>query len=67
VDEERHRAVALQGVRFAAEEAMKGIKIPFHHRLTNYSNLSSTWFGDIKNVLKVATDRVSARLAARKN
>jgi hypothetical protein len=62
--EDRYRAVALQEVRFAAEDAMKGMKVPFQHRMTDYNNLPSTRFEDITNVLKVATDRVSARLAS---
>ena len=62
--ENRYRAVATQEVRFAAEDAMKGMKVQFQHRLTDYNNLPSTRFEDIKNVLKVATDRVSARLAS---
>jgi hypothetical protein len=57
-----YRAVALQEVRFVVEDAMRGSKTPFVHRLTDYNNLPSTRFDDIKNVLKIATDRVSARL-----
>jgi hypothetical protein len=62
--EYRHRQVALQEVRFAVEDATKGIE--FEHRLMDYNNLPSTKFEDIKHVLKVATDRVAARLAAQK-
>jgi hypothetical protein len=62
--EDRYRAVALQEVRFACEDAMKGMKVQFQHRLTDYNNLPSTRFEDIKNVLKVATDRVSTGLAS---
>jgi hypothetical protein len=62
--EYRHREGALQEVRFAVEDATKGIE--FEHRLMDYNNLSSTEFEDIKHVLKVATDRVAARLAAQK-
>lgn len=38
--------------------------VDFEHRLMDYNNLASTRFEDIKHVLKIATDRVSARLAA---
>ena len=62
--EYRHREVALQEVRFAVEDVTKGIE--FEHRLMDYNNLASTKFEDIKHVLKVATDRVSSRLAAQK-
>jgi hypothetical protein len=60
--EYRHREVALQEVRFAVEDATKGLE--FEHRLMDYNNLPSTTFEDIKRVLKVATDRVAARLVA---
>jgi isocitrate/isopropylmalate dehydrogenase len=62
--EYRHREVALQEVRFAVEDATKGIE--FTHRMMDYNNLPSTRFSDIKQVLKTATGRVSARLAAQK-
>jgi hypothetical protein len=58
--EYRHRDVALQEVRFAVEDVTKGIE--FEHRLMDYNNLASTRFEDIKDVLRVATVRVSARL-----
>jgi hypothetical protein len=60
--EYRHREVALQEVRFAVEEASKGMR--FDHRLMDYNNLPSTTFDDVKGVLAVATERVAARLAA---
>jgi hypothetical protein len=62
--EYRHREVALQEVRFAVEDATKGAD--FEHRLMDYNNLASTRFEDMKQILKIATDRVSARLAAQK-
>ena len=62
--EYRHREVALQEVRFAVEDATKGQD--FEHRLMDYNNLPSTRFEDIKRVLKVATDRVAARLERQK-
>jgi hypothetical protein len=55
-----HRAVALQEVRFAVEEATQGMDL--HHRLMDYNNLASTRFADVKAVLRVATERVKARL-----
>jgi hypothetical protein len=61
---ESYRAVAIQEVRFVTEDLMKGMNVPVQHRLTDYNNLRTTRFEDIKRVLKVATDRVSARLAA---
>jgi hypothetical protein len=60
--EYRHREVALQEVRFAVEDATKGIE--FEHRMMDYNNLQSTTFRDIKNILAVATRRVRERLAA---
>jgi hypothetical protein len=60
--EYRHREVALQEVRFAVEDGTRGQE--FEHRLMDYNNLTSTTFEDIKKILKVATDRVSARLKA---
>jgi hypothetical protein len=60
--EYRHREVALQEVRFAIVDATNGRR--FEHRLMDYNNLASTSFEDVKAVLKVATDRVSARLPA---
>jgi hypothetical protein len=62
--EYRHREVALQEVRFAVEDATKGKE--FEHRLMDYNNLPSTTFADIKRIIKVATDRVAARLAEQK-
>jgi hypothetical protein len=60
----RHREVALQEVRFAIEDATRGIQ--FEHRLMDYNNLASTRFEDIKAVLRVAADRVSARLPSQR-
>jgi hypothetical protein len=60
--EYRHREVALQEVRFAVEEASKGAQ--FEHRLMEYNNLPTTTFDDIKQVLAVATQRVTERFAA---
>jgi hypothetical protein len=60
--EYRHREVALQEVRFAVEDATKGVE--FEHRMMDYNNLPTTRFEDIKHILEVAARRVSDRLAA---
>ena len=57
--EYRHRAACLQEVRFAVEEVTRGVELA--HRMMDYNNLPSTRFEDIKAVLRVATERVSAR------
>jgi len=69
-----HRNVALQEVRFAVEDAtrhrqtgmmfdaLRHFRLP--HRLMDFNNLPDTRFEDIHNVLRVATTRVAARLAA---
>ena len=55
-----HRRVALQEVRFAVEDATRGKD--FEHRLRDFNNLPETHLADVKRVLRVATDRVKARL-----
>ena len=55
-----HRRVALQEVRFAVEDATRGRD--FEHRLRDFNNLPTTRLADIQAVLKVALDRVRARL-----
>ena len=55
-----HRRAALQEVRFAVEDATRGQD--FEHRLRDFNNLPTTRLADIKRVLRVATDRVQARL-----
>jgi hypothetical protein len=55
-----HRRAALQEVRFAVEDATRGQD--FEHRLRDFNNLPATQLADIKRVLRVATDRVRARL-----
>lgn len=55
-----HRRVALQEVRFAVEDATRGRD--FAHRLRDFNNLPETRLSDIRRVLTVAKDRVSARL-----
>ena len=59
-----HRRVALQEVRFVIEEVTKGRE--FEHRLMDYNNLPTTQFKDIKQVLKMATEKVAARLKEKK-
>ena len=59
-----HRRVALQEVRFVIEEVAQGKDLS-GHRLMGYNNLPSTQFQDIKQVLRVARERVAARLKAR--
>lgn len=67
-----HRNVALQEVRFAVEDATRDRGMMFDalrhfrlpHRLMDFNNLPDTRLEDIHNVLRVATTRVAARLAA---
>lgn len=63
--EYRHRQVALQEVRFAVEDATKGVEL--EHRMMDYNNMPTTRFEDIKSILRVATQRVSAKLASGEN
>lgn len=58
--EYQHRRVAIQEVRFAVEEATKGMEL--EHRLMDFNNLPATRFEDVKRVLAVAIDRVRQRL-----
>ena len=60
-----HRRVALQEVRFAVEDATRGRT--FDHRFRDFNNLPETRLEDVKRVLAVAKDRVSARLKAKKS
>jgi hypothetical protein len=55
-----HRRVALQEVRFAVEDATRGRD--FEHRLQDFNNLPTTRLSDIREVLRVATERVRSRL-----
>lgn len=57
-----HRRVALQEVRFAIQEATRGRE--FEHRLMEFNNLPETSLADMQAVLKIARERVEARLAA---
>ncbi len=56
-----HTRVASQEVRFAIEEAAPGRQ--YEGRMMGYNNAPDTSFADIKRVLRVARDRVRARLA----
>ena len=70
--EYEHRNVALQEVRFAIQDAtrdrqteiviraLRQFSLP--HRLMDFNNLSETRFEDVKQVLRVAGERVGARL-----
>jgi hypothetical protein len=60
-----HRRVALQEVRFEIVDVTDGRK--FAHRLRDYNNLPETKFDDVKQVLKVAREKVSVRLANGEN
>lgn len=60
-----HRRVALQEVRFAIENVTKGRE--FEHRLMDYNNLPTTQFKDIKQVLKMATEKVAAKLKEKRS
>jgi hypothetical protein len=60
-----HRRVALQEVRFAVEDVADGRE--FAHRLKDYNNLPETKFDNVKQVLKVAREKVSVRLANGEN
>lgn len=55
-----HTRVAAQEVRFAIEEATSGMQR--EGRLMGFNNLPTTRFEDIKRVLRVARERVKARL-----
>ena len=71
-----HRNVALQEVRFAIQDAtrdrqtetviraIRQFSLP--HRLMDFNNLPDTRFEDVKQVLRVATERVGARLNSSK-
>jgi hypothetical protein len=58
-----HRRVAVQEVRFAVEDATRGRS--FEHRLRDFNNLPETRLADIRRVLQVAKERMSARLNAK--
>ncbi len=55
-----HTKVALQEVRFAVEEASHGRQ--YEGRLMGFNNLPETRFADVKDVLRIARERVAARL-----
>jgi hypothetical protein len=70
--EYQHRNVALQEVRFAIQDAtrdqqtamairaLRRFSLP--HRLMDFNNLPETRFEDVKQVLRVASERITARL-----
>jgi hypothetical protein len=55
-----HTRAALQEVRFVVEEVTAGRQ--FEGRLMGFNNLPETRFEDIKRVLRLARERVEARL-----
>jgi hypothetical protein len=55
-----HTRAALQEVRFVVEELTAGRQ--FEGRLMGFNNLPETRFADIKRVLRLARERVAARL-----
>jgi hypothetical protein len=57
-----HTRAALQEVRFVVEEVTGGRQ--FEGRLMGFNNLPETRFADVKRVLRVARERVAARLEA---
>jgi hypothetical protein len=57
-----HTRVALQEARFAVEAATDGK--PYAGRLMGFNNEPGTSFVDVKQVLRVARDRVKSRLPA---
>lgn len=57
-----HTQVASQEVRFAIEEAAPGAAQFEGGRLTGFNNRPSTRFEDVKRVLRIARERVRARV-----
>jgi hypothetical protein len=57
-----HTQVASQEVRFAIEEVAPGAAQFEGGRLTGFNNRSSTRFEDVKKVLRIARERVRARV-----
>jgi hypothetical protein len=55
-----HTRAALQEVRFVVEEVTAGRQ--FEGRLMGFNNLKETRFEDVKRVLRLARERVAARL-----
>ena len=55
-----HTRAALQEVRFVVEEVTAGRQ--FEGRLMGFNNLPDTRFEDVKRVLRLARERVAARL-----
>ena len=73
--EYQHRNVALQEVRFVIQDATRDRQIEMviralrrfslPHRLMDFNNLPETRFEDVKQVLRVASERIAARLESR--
>ena len=71
--EYQHRNVALQEVRFAIQDATRDQQMAIRalrrfslpHRLMDFNNLPETRFEDVKQVLRVASERIAARLESK--
>jgi len=73
--EYQHRNVALQEVRFAIQDATRDRhtemeiralrRLGLPHRLMDFNNLPETRFEDVKQVLRVASERIAARLESK--
>jgi hypothetical protein len=57
-----HTQVASQQVRFAIEDVAPGAAQSAEGRLTGFNNRPETRFEDVKGVLRLARQRVRARL-----
>jgi hypothetical protein len=71
--EYQHRNVALQEVRFVIQDATRQTEMVIRalrrfslpHRLMDFNNLPETRFEDVKQVLRVASERIAARLESK--
>jgi hypothetical protein len=57
-----HRSAVMQEVRFVIDEIAPNRN--YEHRLMNYNNDPSTTFADIKKVMRLAEERIAAKLKA---
>jgi hypothetical protein len=60
IGEYQHRRTVMQEVRFAIEDVTG--EHEFEHRMRDFNNLPDTSFDDVKNVIKIARERVQERL-----
>ena len=73
--EYQHRNVALQEVRFVIQDATRDRqtemviralrRFGLPHRLMDFNNLPETRFEDVKQVLRVASERIAVRLESK--